>query len=647
MSGGREGRGFRRLALWAAGSVFVGVAVLGLLRGSPPLSGALRWARAKALSELGAVPKPPAVAAPREAARSAYKPLPGAVAPDVAGRPSTIRLLDTVVTAGGSSGFERIAVGLDGQTRNALAGVVPFRFVTRLRLPAQADLWLALDHEGAGLDGDGVEFRVGVRRAASSSLVLRETLSALQTQWREVRVDLGRWAGQEVDLEFEAVHAARGAHWHPRRPVTAYWGDLFVHSGTPDRARPNIVLLLVDTLRRDHVSAYGYERPTTPQIDALAAEGVRFESAFANAPWTDPSVLTVLTGVYPSDLWQPAPWAKAIERALPVEPATMAELLGRAGYFTIAASDHPGISAARFGRGFDVFADLYHSDGPYTWRKTEPPKLLAQIRELLRGRAGGGVLAYIHLLYPHSPYAPSPDYLDLLGLLATGAQSAAAAAIDRYDAEVRLTDDVIGVIRRSMVDEGMAADAILVVVSDHGEAFGEHGLLEHGNSLYNELLRIPLILHAPGRLPRGAVVKAAVQLVDVLPTLLDLVGRNVPAHMRGISLVPLIEGGSAAERAVYSEFPHSRIVEGYCIQSRSLKLVLPAGDGTRAERYDMLADPGERSPVSKSTSEEEVLLRLAQEIRQQARGRRAALAEAGAVPPEGMLQRLRALGYLR
>ena len=675
--GGGSGTHRNRRA-WVAGILLALAALFGVFRGSASLSRALQWSRGKIP---GATPKPSREAEPRVAARKAYRAQPSGAWRGSDGQLPAFRLLDTVGPIDSSTGIERLAVALDGQTRNALAGVVPFRFTTRLRLPGRADLWLALNHEGAGLDSGGVEFRICVSRAGATSLVLQQTLSALQTQWREARVDLGRWAGQEVEIELEAVHAtqrglqvqaARDAGFipaeqagvqggapqpplaqeeanasRPRKPITAYWGDLFVRSREPDRSRPNIVVLLVDTLRRDHVSAYGYGRPTTPQIDALAAEGVRFDAAFSNAPWTDPSVLALFTGAYPSDLWQPAPWAEAIKRALPDEPATLAQLLARAGYFTIAASDHPGINAPRFGRGFDVFVDLYHADGPYSWRKTEPAKLLAQVRELLEGRAGSGVLAYIHLLYPHTPYAPPPDYLDLLGLGPTAAASGTHASIDRYDAEIRLSDDVVGFIRRVLIDEGLASDAVVVVLSDHGEAFAEHGLVEHGNSLYNELLRIPLILHAPGRLPRGAVVKPTVELVDVLPTLLDLVGLEAPAQTRGASLRPLIEGRSAPERAAYSEFPHSRIVDGYCIQSRSLKLIASTGVDAPTERYDLLADPGELSPGRTDTAEEADLLRQAREIRKQAGRRRAALGTSPAVPSESMLQRLRALGYLR
>lgn len=133
----------------------------------------------------------------------------------------------------------------------------------------------------------------------------------MQTQWREARVDLGRWAGQEVEIEALPLPASYGLGatqrppaqqanaWRPRKPITAYWADLFIHPREPDRSRPNIVVLLVDTLRRDHVSVYGYGRPTTPQIDALAAEGVRFDRAFSNAPWTDPSVLVPPSGARP------------------------------------------------------------------------------------------------------------------------------------------------------------------------------------------------------------------------------------------------------------------------------------------------------------------------------------------------------------
>jgi len=320
---------------------------------------------------------------------------------------SPVRLLDSDVIEDGSR-FQRLWVRLDGTRRGTIAGLIPFTFRARVVVPTRGELWLALNHDGAALDDYGVSYRIRVRDQIRETIVLEDRLFSFGSTWRERKVDLEPWSGQEVDLIFAAMSEPSSTPSALTAPVRAYWGDLVLRSRVTRKDRPNIALIVLDTLRPDHMGTYGYGRRTTPNIDEIAENGIVFENAISTSPWTDPAVLSLLTGLYPSDLWEAAPHHEAIKMPLPEGSDSMGEILQRVGYFTIAASDHPGINSGRFGQGFDVFTSL-HAVNPWIgWRETEPRKVLNQIERLLRGRSGSGLFFYLHLIYPHVPYNPSP-----------------------------------------------------------------------------------------------------------------------------------------------------------------------------------------------------------------------------------------------
>jgi hypothetical protein len=166
-----------------------------------------------------------------------------------------------------------------------------------------------------------------------------------------------------------------------------------------------------------------------------------------------------------------------------------------------------------------------------------------------------------------------------------------ALMINMYDGDIRHTDEVIKDFLADIRASGLAEDSIVILLSDHGEGFWEHGLMEHGNSLYNELLHIPLVFYAPGRVPENVIVHDVVRITDVLPTVLDLVGIPYDADdFRGRSLLPLMRNGVDSPRLAFSECPHSRIVRGRAIQSSTEKLIDSGQDGQPPEYYDLMRD---------------------------------------------------------
>ncbi len=464
--------------------------------------------------------------------------------------------------------------------------------------------------------------------------------------------------------------------WNARRR----WGPILeaallalgAGGGAPQPAY--VVLGSIDTLRADHVSAYGYARQTTPQIDRLAAGGVRFAQAFAAASWTLPSHASLFTSQLPSR------HGVQHERvALPAAATTLAETLSAAGFATAGFVSWVYVGA-RYGlaQGFDVYRELidvsrleFASGGGAARAESVIDAALGWLGSAPRQP----FFLFVHLFDPHMDYAPPQPYDTLFGgdpaasdgryasvrpyiayLHADPPPPLPMLARERitalYDGEIRYADDQLGRLLRALERRG--EECIVVVLSDHGEELGEHGSFEgHGWTLYDEVLRVPLVLRLPGAEAAGAVVEAPVTLLDVAPTVLDALGLPVPGSFQGTSLMPLIRGAAApGGRLLFAQTQRSgtrlRAVRGErwkrieVADAGAARLGLPVRQGT--ELYDLDSDPGEQHaqrddalPVARSLAG---ALDAAETLR-----------DAGAVPPaevelsDADRERLRALGY--
>jgi len=344
----------------------------------------------------------------------------------------------------------------------------------------------------------------------------------------------------------------------------------------PRAPRPDVVfLIVVDTLRPDRLSCYGYSEITTSNIDMLAREGVRFEQAQSVASWTIPSMGSMLTSLYPTQLGlveQKAPsgtrfeWQERREQnasSIPLWERTLAEVLQDEGFHTAAFVNQPGlITGEGFMQGFD---DWYYPVTPDTIRRREPgerialpewPPLLGQAAvadlalvrkfdEWLGEHTQEKLFVWLHLLTPHRPYNP-PQGFELV-------PQDQATSSQKYDGELRFVDALMGHVLASIEKRVGWTRPLIVFTSDHGEALGEHGMFDHGHSLHREVIHVPLIMTAKA-LPAGRVVDPTVRTIDILPTILDLLdfGSLAPQDIRGSSLLPLIDGGNA-DLFVYSE----------------------------------------------------------------------------------------------
>jgi len=337
----------------------------------------------------------------------------------------------------------------------------------------------------------------------------------------------------------------------------------------------NVLLVVVDTLRADHLSLYGYSRPTTPNLVRIAEQGIRFDNAISASSWTLPSHASILTGLYPHDHHTDG------ERNLSAGYPTLAEVLREGGYRTAAFSANAGtFSRDRgFGRGFihfeDSFETLSSSFGQtfYGWKIQTRLCELGLMRDLLgRPRAaevGSRMLRWIDgdrrpffvvLNYydAHDPYVP-PDHYEHLYTTAKHpgghftqhweyfnnlTPQQRQAALDAYDGSINYVDAEIGNLMQELDKRGLTDKTLLIITSDHGEGFKEHGLMNHGNSLYRELIHIPLIVRAPGLVPGGISVAEPVSTTALAPTVLDLLGGQGRNPFPGVSLRALWTGGA-------------------------------------------------------------------------------------------------------
>jgi len=432
-------------------------------------------------------------------------------------------------------------------------------------------------------------------------------------------------------------------------------------NGGGAETRPNVVVLLVDTLRADHLGAYGYPRPTSPHLDALAETSFLFEDARAQAPCTYPSANSILTGRFPTH-FRGQPQGRI---GIPADIPALAEMLQGAGYATAAVSASPVVRATPgganphggFGRGFGRF------DETCLWRdagcvESQALEMLDQVPEPF--------FLYLHFMDPHGPYRPPPDWprefpsddvpvpewartgdpnplakaLYQKGDRSGATPEAVARLRDLYDEEIRYFDHRLNELLSELRSRGVLERSIVVLLADHGEEFYEHGDLKHCHTLYDTEIRTPLLMAIPRSVERRPArrIGAPVANLDVVPTLLDYLGIPLDPALEGRSLRPLIDGevSEEPERRVFAAWAGLRaMTEG------RLKLIYHLGKG-RFELYDLALDPGER--VDLATSRPREVRRLGRSL---ARWMVSTDTEEDELTrDQDAVERLRALGYL-
>lgn len=382
------------------------------------------------------------------------------------------------------------------------------------------------------------------------------------------------------------------------------------HAVAPVR---NLVLVVIDTLRSDHLRSYGYSRETAPTISRLAAQGVQWDGVSPTS-WTKPAVASILTGLHPL-----RHQAFGATEPLPQEVITLAERLSGQGYRSLGISANGWLSRnAGFAQGFTNFYSM--SDdlgrGQFSTGEQVNTELLSRLANLQPP-----FFIYVHYLDPHAPYEPARDHegRSLRGRLAerkrVGIEDLRMGevldreatlledALDLYDGEIRQADEALGQLMKELDRRGLAEGTLTIVTSDHGEEFQEHGRMGHGQSLHEEVVRVPLIFHAPGVLPAG-VRRGTASLMDIVPSALELLALDPPARLDGISLVTSMMSAptSGGDRRLLLHLDldnegHKQTLQGgraLALRDDRSKVIL--GQDPRAKQYfDLRADPEERS----------------------------------------------------
>lgn len=452
-----------------------------------------------------------------------------------------------------------------------------------------------------------------------------------------------------------------------------------------DKKYPHILFVSVDTLRRDHCSLYGYERETTPVLKKLADRGVTFDSAYAPMSITHPSHSTMFTGLNPLG-------HRAVQNASPLglEAHTLAERLKERGYKTGAVVSS-FILDHKFGldQGFDDYDDRFDPARSTMKLKGFRGHPLEEGRgfdqpadettrkaiALLNENWGDApYFLFVHYFDPHGPYIAPPMELDWM----TGdakEKNFLERKMDAYDAEIAYTDDHIGKLIAEYERLGIADETLIIVTSDHGEGFMDHNVMGHGVQVYEEQIRVPLVIAGTARVAEGLRIEEPVSLADLTPTLLGILGiAQDPEEFHGADLSARLENAAAGELGVRDIFFQRHYYERLAVEAddfrgEHLKFRTPPGvevvvEGARfgviadgwkfttsspgepEELYDLANDPGEKDSLVAERSEiaDALRLKVAEMKERYSRGEKVDLNPAIAPEDIGPLQDL---GYLK
>jgi len=377
------------------------------------------------------------------------------------------------------------------------------------------------------------------------------------TMWRFERIDLGAFDRGKARVSFEFTGFSEG---EAREHFLLACPRIFSADGKPGR---HIVIVAVDTLRADHLSCYGYNRPTSPGIDEWAKGGSQYEYCISTSPWTFPSFASILTARYPSICG-----GTTNIRFLPEDETTLAEILCANGFATLSIVNSGWVSqAVNFQQGFDGAVQFITGPCPPTF---------SYARQWIASHADQDTFIFLHFMDPHQPYgAPEPYNTmydpgysgrykntfggDIVEELRSGKMELSDSELRHiqalYDGEITYFDSVFEQFLGFLNEQEILDSTLIVLTADHGEEFMEHGGFEHGHSLYDEVIHVPLIINGMG-FPKGKVNNRTASTMDIFPTLLDFLNIEPPGNLNGHSLLqpePEKERLLISEQLLYGE----------------------------------------------------------------------------------------------
>lgn len=487
---------------------------------------------------------------------------------------------------------------------------------------------------------------------------------SLIEQMKQEKIDLSPYAQRNIKLIFITEKSDLVS---PEKNIFAFWGNPIIYS--PKQDKLNIILISLDTLRADHLSCYGYERDTSPYLDRLVEDSVFFEDVFAHSSWTLPSHLSMLFSLNGAS-HQVYYNTQKIDNSLP----SIASYLRDNGYITYGFTGGGYVSSIYgFSKGFDWY------DEPVGGRNApladdEAGRLYEYTSDWIEKNQDKQFFLFLHTFQIHGPYkCPEPwieTYLDenaqwkgigLRLLLEEKGMNFPFTQEQRenikalYDGEIKYTDEaLIKPLVEFLKNKGLYDNTLLIITSDHGEEFYEHGGWLHSRTLYNELIRVPLIIKFPASKYKGTKVKPKARLIDIMPTVLDLCSINYPKDsLEGESLINLISGDETEDRSFISDLAYKDIYDPcpalIATNEGDIKVIIEKSKTgiKNIETYDIDNDPEEQS---KSVFQKAVKARteILAFIDKYYKEKFLVQRKKGQVQlDEKMKEKLRALGYLR
>ena len=446
----------------------------------------------------------------------------------------------------------------------------------------------------------------------------------------------------------------------------------------PPTERPNVLLISIDSLRADHVGALGYDRDTTPHIDRVAAGGVLFERAYSTTSWTLPAHVAMLTGRYDSAHKVTGPL-----RAVTSDLELLPESFAAADYRTVGFYSGPFLHPLfGFGRGFDEYVDCssYDLSGLESLGKWSEqadfhkqshaditnPNVLAAVRSELETQQSEPFFYFVHMWDVHYDLVAPEPYDSMFGAAPDGTAelrdfgtnpdfrvgmdpNAFDRVLSMYDGETRYTDETIGKLLEELKQSGLLEDTIVVITADHGDEFLEHGDRGHRKTLFDEVLRVPLVFAYGDRFSAGKI-NTPVSIIDIAPTLLDLASLPPLSGTMGRSLAKTLRTGAAPETtSILGELKAPPRTPDMSVVIRGNDKVIVNHSTEVALYFDLQSDPGELKPIAAARDQRAAQLladlALLKNEAQAIAGTYGEPGTSGALPAP-MMKRLRELGYL-
>ena len=574
--------------------------------------------------------------------------------------PVTLLATPYVVISPDSGGGLDSPVTLAGESRSVLSAPLPAEFRFRLRVPPRALLTFAVaitevpGRDATDLPGDRLRFTIEAGETIpDTEIFTRKIHVTRRDEWIEQVVDLRAFEEREIWMSFEISMPGAEAE---ELPVAGLFADPVLHDGARYREGRGVVVISIDTLRRDHTSLYGYRRRTTPGLDALARESVVFEDAVSTSSWTLPAHASLFTSTYPS-----VHGAVNLDVGLPENWIGLPHLLSDNGFFSQAIVTHVYLSQQYgFDNGFDRHRYL---------PETRAEEVSSQAMQFLQANGDRDFFLFLHYYDPHWHYDPPPPYDTAFDQNYQGSATGVwwefkektretidpeelNHIISLYDGEILYTDRHVRELVREMKRLGVFDKSLIIVTSDHGEEFLEHGSWEHQKTLYEELLRVPLLMKLPGSNHGGRRIGGQVSLIDVAPSVLRALSIPVPDVFQGASLLGRVDSDSVGggAREAWAETEHT--LDGSHLLARRIgfddeKSIFKMASAVReVVFFDLLRDPMEHHPLpGEGVAEAVRALDAFLEAARQRRGGEGINPGVELSPDEE--ERLRSLGYVR